>query len=525
MSQARAITIKRFSEDALWDALSNEYFAASTVSSMRQAQHLYKHLSDVGAKTIIIEHDYTDGDYVDDFASYYVKCFENYRIECKRLHFFSLSRSSFTYEKFTQMACGETHKELLEKVKFSYLGFIVARPLPQAIIGRTVLKPCDNSPTTDFYTALLKYEANLLGIPLEIKSLAFQEQDTVVAACATVALWTSFHKSADLFGTQTPRPAAITVSGNKVISDSRSIPSRGLIIEQMCAAISEHGLEPELISVYKGKTRQDLPIRSLLYGYLKMGLAPIVVMDLPDLGLHAVTLAGYSIQPDRLSGFAVGGRREAVPMIGARINAFFGHDDQVGPFAEHKVVVSTRKDLHPVALSGTWPDGSGGYMEMYPLQIIVPVYNKIRVSFTDVQKWLVRLNDLFKILLDEFNHEWDLYLVTTNDYKAELQSASYIDDSVRRDLIMRQHPRFLWRAILRAKGVPLFEMLFDATDIPESFTGYCIAWHFEPFREAIRDKCEDESLQDELRFLFTDKLYEFLREASSRMIYTYKSKT
>src|SRR5262245_46892200 len=42
----------------------------------------------LGAKTVVVERDYIDHDYLEDFAAYYVRCFKNYARTCTRLHFF-----------------------------------------------------------------------------------------------------------------------------------------------------------------------------------------------------------------------------------------------------------------------------------------------------------------------------------------------------------------------------------------------------------------------------------------------------
>ncbi len=158
------------------------------------------------AQTLVVENDYTDGDYLDDFASYYVKCFRSYNRRCKRLHFFG---QKFAEGEFRQLVQGELPPSEEEALKTSYLGFVVARPLPEAIIGRTLLATYPPDGSRRNYPCTRVYRANLFGVELSVMSLPFQEQDSVLAACATVALWSAFHKTAELFGTTTPTPVEI----------------------------------------------------------------------------------------------------------------------------------------------------------------------------------------------------------------------------------------------------------------------------------------------------------------------------
>jgi hypothetical protein len=54
----------------------------------QQIQYLFQYLSDLEAKSILLEREYIDKDYLEDYVSYYVKCFGNNGEKCARLHFF-----------------------------------------------------------------------------------------------------------------------------------------------------------------------------------------------------------------------------------------------------------------------------------------------------------------------------------------------------------------------------------------------------------------------------------------------------
>lgn len=172
--------------------------------------------------------------------------------------------SEFDSVKFDSIIDGQTETQILQN---TYLGFVVARPLPAALIGRTVLVTYPSDSGRRNYTGIRTYNVNLFGISLTVKSLAFQEQDTSLAACATVSLWSCFHKTRDLFNTSTPSPVEITRSATRYLMTTRPFPSRGLRIEQICNAIAGVGLDPEVYPV-----SPDLPLVSLAYSYLRLGL-------------------------------------------------------------------------------------------------------------------------------------------------------------------------------------------------------------------------------------------------------------
>lgn len=150
------------------------------------------------------------------------------------------------------------------------------------------------------YTCVKDYKVSLFGLPLSVRSLAFQEQDNVLAACATVALWCSFHKASELFGTAVPTPARITTFANQVVNPARPIPSHGLSIQQICNAIRTINLDAEVVVV-----KPDIPVASLAYGHLKQGMPVILIATVENVGLHAITLTGYSQHTQRVNSDAL----------------------------------------------------------------------------------------------------------------------------------------------------------------------------------------------------------------------------
>ncbi len=508
---ADAFTVKQFTADSLYESLSNDCFSASQVRKHRQANYLAGYLQELQVLTVVVEHDYTDGDYLDDYAAYYVKCFNQYQRRCKRLHFFT---EAFSSPSLRAVINGESSSELDEDtLRATYRGFAVARPLPDAIIGRTVLCTYDETRKDGarrFYPATKKYEANLFGIRLGVpKSLAFQEQDTVLAACATVALWSSFHMAAKLFHTPMPTPAAITRSANQLVRSQRPIPSRGLVVQQMCSAIQRVSLEPEVIQI-----RSSTPVSSVLYAYLGIGIPVILGVKIEgEKSMHAVTVVGYSLHDDRVHQREEAGEQANLAMLGLRIGAFYVHDDQMGPFARAVVTASEEYDgtTYPISLEGPWKDKATGKLrKMYPCVAILPVYTKIRVTFVDVQKWVSRIDTVLGVCaLGHASSEWDIRLTTTNDYKKNVRADG--SPAVRSSgVLLEQHPRFLWRTLFETNGSLIYEMLIDATDMARSFPVYKIIWHDNEARGVARNLICEAKLKSVLVSCLTEPFYKML---------------
>jgi hypothetical protein len=485
-------------------ALANDRCSPAVVSGHRLPNYLYGYLEAIGAKTLIVEPNYTDGDYLDDFASYYVRCFQRYERRCKRIHAFS---SKLSNDDLLQAIESPDSSPAVKLLTGPYLGFIVARPLPDAIVGKTVLKTYPDDGGRRKYRCLRSYDANLYGIDLKVDSLAFQEQDTVLAACATVALWCCFHKTTELFGTAIPRPATITQSANQVVHQSRPIPSHGLIVEQLCNAIRHVGLEPEVIQV-----KPSTPLVSLIYAHVAMGLPVLLGMKIEGRGRHAVAVTGYSIKGKRFLSQEVSPGETSIPMTGLRIDEFYVHDDQIGPFSRLRILLGSASS--PISLEGSWKEPSTGkLLKMTPEVLIVPVYNKIRVTYLDVIQWIELLNPLIEIALNHKQLEWDVTLSTVNNLKREVKNAAnYCPD--RKDFLIEPQPRFIWRAILNNNGSRSFEVLADATDMARSLPLYRVNWFDDKLKLQLRALLTNSFLEATLKDLLTDPFYEFLKAAT-----------
>jgi len=499
-----------FNYDNYCRALSNRYCLNEAVALLPQARYIYRYLDSLGAETMIIEPEYIDRDYVDDFVSYYARCFEPYDMHCIRIHFFKSLRELVSVFSIAGIhtpshirnrikniplqprlvenlliggaSSRECHsKSFLSELNKAYLGFLVARPLPHAIIGRTIIQSPiveENHNPHEEHPGLVKYHPNLLGLSLEITSLPFQQQDTVIAACATVALWSSFHKAAHIFSEISPaRPQQITSAATRYFLTARSIPCRGLTCEQMMLAIREQGLQPEIFQIDEMATyalsATKAKFRSLLYAYLRMGIAPIVVGRLTQsggkpIGVHAVTFTGYTMLEELAN-------TGDVPLTSDRIKGFYGHDDRVGPFVLHGV--ESKEDSNKGVKLTRMNEDEGQYVDLWVQAVIVPIYEKVRITWDEIVRSIGKLQGLFVPLMriQPGIYEWNIHLLTVNNYKQEVRKDPRYSRYLRAELLNVGYPRFLWRALLVRDGSILFEALFDATDIPNR-NGMCSSY-------------------------------------------------
>lgn len=470
-------------------------------------QEYFQHLR---TQTIIVENDYIDRDFLEDFSAYYVRCFADYKRKCTRLHFF---KNKFGYDEYNAFL-EKRHKALNNWLQENYLGFLVVKPLPQTVIGRTCLKTYSTEPEANRnFPIVREYEVNLFGCPLKVKTLAFQEQDTVLAACATSSLWSVFHGTGVLFHHRILSPVEITKAATRQLPiETRTFPNRGLSVEQMAHAIQDVDLEPFLVEI----KNEEYILKSYIYAYLKFGIPVILGVNLyivannnslKYIGKHAVAVTGYRMERERLAS----NNHEKFQLVSSRMSKIYAHDDQVGPFARmlfdgQKISLpETESKQALISMSTSWKVQGAeiGDIRAVPLILLIPLYHKIRIPLGNVYETegvlnaiLANLSENKKLPIGKF--EWDISLTSVNKFKSELFSRGDGHNNFKH-ILLKSMPHFIWRATALNKGKFVIDLLFDATDIEQGRFFICAVEYdrdlFLIMREILKEKFFDEVLK------------------------------
>lgn len=445
------------------------------INRKSHCDYFQNYFAKLKAKTIVVENEYIDRDFLEDFSAYYVRCFHRYDSRCTRLHFFDID---FTDLDLKTLLRGEVSKVNPELLNSAYLGFIVVKPLPQTVVGRTCLKTYEDVDGHRTYPITRTYSANLFGISLRVESLAFQEQDHVVAACATSALWSAFHGTGPLFQHAIPSPVEITRLASTNMSDeSRNLPNHGLNIQQMAVAIRGVGLEPFAIG-----TTNIFGLKSALYAYL-IGRVPVLLagqlfdsVPTPNvfLGRHAVAVTGFGSTEKADS------QQTEFLCRSNLIDRIYAHDDQVGPFARmlfDNIAVNTvvqGRNISYWSLSSSFSNnGVKDKVRFVPEALLIPLYHKIRIPLDIVQTTVIQLDRVLNFLHLKAGLplgqqlQWDVHLSTVNTFKNSFFNMKGLRPNLREEILSRALPRFMWRATAYGENKPIFDLLFDATDIEQ----------------------------------------------------------
>ena len=358
-----------------------------------------------------------------------------------------------------------------------YLGYIVVKPIPVTVIGYTILRPFKNKSTFGSRNiwGLREYKIHLCGHEHVMKSLVFQEQDSVVAACATTAIWTMLNKASVDFHTLLKSPSEITSDADTIGPDgSRLFPNKGLDLLQLCQAILKSGLVSEVkkpdLNIYDedGKIIKEVVschyLKKILNSYSSLGLPIILIILVPSgnsHGLHAIAVFGYNQKaPEKIP------PKDEISFLADNIEKIYAHDDQWGPFVKIEFI----DDYN---IKTPWTDSDHDHKPTLIERIIVPVYPKVRISYEDIEILILGFDAIFtsffrnKIIQDLV---WDIKIDYSEKFK-DVILASYLSNRDKIKLISKSMPRFIWIATCYISKHKIFEFSFDATDVNSGMIG------------------------------------------------------
>lgn len=420
----------------------------SELGGSRQSNYLYNYLNALKTITYVIEDDYIDKDYLIDFSKFYARSFQKVNKFTKRLHFFT---ESFTNEDFSTLL-SNGNKTIFKKLANSYLGFTVVKPIRnikgEKLIGRTILKTYPSEVNDDENRHYISeiHQVSLFGIPLEVKSLPFQTQDTAVGACATTACWTTLQPLKSLFGIQKDSPFEITEKSVSIPSlEDRNFPNNGLTLLQMKSYFNSINLETEFIDISNIKNLKnyseddDDVVADAVKAYTSMKLPIIAALMLMKekkvTDWHAAVISGFR-------------HKNGV------INELYVHDDQIGPYCK------TLPNENFSRWINEWVNVNG-FSDVLVYKLMVPIYPKIRLSFNSVYQ--IYLNYKRKLETRSEGLVPYLYLTEANKYKSHLCKYCNFDDKEK--ILRKPFPRYLWIIRLHFHGMPIIDYIYDATSV------------------------------------------------------------
>ena len=458
----------------------------------QQGQYLINYLGGLGAKSILIEPNYFDRDYLAEFSAFYSTSAYGYKNICQRIHFFS--NGTINRELF-EKATGDD-RDSIKTLNGGYLGFCVLRPI-QACFGKTVLKWYPNKDQNSQRIIVKRnYTCHVAGVELSIEGLAWQQQDTGVGACATIALWSALQSSAFDDFHSIPTTAEITKLANKTASlGARTFPSEGLRDFQLYEAIKELKLSPMVQhgNVLKNPCFTKERLMSSIASYIRSGFPVIILGDLmidsEKQGSHAICCVGFR-------NLSLPAPSQPVILEDSLNEILYIHDDNIGPNARFKITEEDQFSiLHPEAPNYNADKQKTKY-RIIPRTLVVATHNDIRTSpkqlystgFYFISVLYQILSKILNIRMDDFHLSLSTRFIKLTDYiHGELGRLLKSNKSS-----LSKHRLYLWEKVrpmsahiglvrigLARSSIPLLDVLYDTTDSNLQMFTYI------PFNEAI----------------------------------------
>lgn len=435
-----------------------------------------RYLTMLGSRTVIIEEEYIDTHFIDDYCGHYARCFVDYDRKCIRLHFF---QNMFEEHDFNALLLQHADHNQINALLGEYLGYIVLRPIPSSVFGKVILAVRSGESSK---VILKNYETHLCGLTFSFQSIAFQEQDHAISACATVALWMGFNAVDGLPPRQVLSPYRIyeIVKKNSNEGYLSNTVDKGLNVSQISRVINERGMESLAI-----KPSTFSYAKALIWAYVNMDIPVIMGIDLVkksdeigksySLGKHAVTVIGFegekSVQAFKESKIAYQKDDDIeLYLESSRIESLIVHDDQTGPYSK----MNFSKE-YGMSLDTDWsiPTDPGPIDASIDVLIIMNK-PKVRIRFASMLSQTKELNkNLYSAFVKRGRYiSWDIRLVSVCRVKQEILSTD-INDEDKLRLVGRSMPRYMWKVELLTRmdssysspATKVTSYYFDATDM------------------------------------------------------------
>ena len=416
----------------------------------------------LGCKCVVIEDHYVDRDHIGDHSVFYSKSLSTFTNYCRRVHFFRSTPEEVRLGLQRILAAKTAQSFREQSVAFStdtYLGFCVIKPLDGCPVGRTVLHLYPEVSPDGLgrrFDCTCWYEAHLIGVPLRVRGLAFQQQDFGVSACATTAVWSALQRSRAMEGGDPATPAEITIRASKfALPFGRLMPAEGLSVAQMCQAIHSFGYSPNLM-----RADHIDEAKGVIYSAIASGIAPVLVLMRGE-DNHAVTVAGMKVAKQH----STRSRAGVVADVASDLLSVYIHDDRYGPYLKADLKSSSGRTQLEFRLRET------GRSERWSLtHVLAPVHSKVRLSFAELQRVAFHLASSIgahKEALGMVTSLIEVKYVTMRSH-AYVESNIGDEDGLPGELLGKlcssvAMPRYVGVVTLKSEGLDAIEAFIDTT--------------------------------------------------------------
>lgn len=369
----------------------------------------------------VIEYPYVDKHYRDSYYTYHSAKLEHLGRDCLRVHLFEseISREQFFSNTFS------------DKLKETYLGFFIIRPLVRFPMGRSIISPKALN-KQNFVCCLTQINVSLCGQKLQAMGFPHTAQDTETHSCAESSLWSML----EYYGTKYPHykpllPSEILHSLSSIMSH-RQMPSQGLTVQELANGLNANG-HPCLMYADLNPSTNELNDKDLmlLSIYIESGIPVIIALQNNSAG-HAVIAIGH----DEMDYDVIRGETSQKTWIDV---SMFRHslvliDDNLPPYSI--------ADIHNPA--SNYSDSS--FKDMKITSFIVPLQRHMHLDAAHCYDLVSDILNNSQVGLELFSSEWitRLFLTGGHSFKEFILQESGLSDRLKSYLLHIALPKFIW---------------------------------------------------------------------------------
>lgn len=474
--------------------ISSAFCLTQQFGSTSALSRVFQLVARQNCKTVLVEEDYFDEEYTEEYNVFYSKLFHKYPGETKRLHFFASSN---------------INEANLKENQHSYLGFCTIRNLPTRRVLSAVIKPIEDTRKPKESFLICKYNCKVditlqydngkeANHELYVKGFPFIQQDGHVSRCAHAALAVvdSFFAGKGDFNRNSYSMTCIGKLASYCEKAPNNSLSKGLSPLQIELALRKMGYNP-LIYQYGNviaECKKVLPEKIVHY-YLESEI-PIIIGFPTEKGKHAITIIGHSFDPHdwwQLAEKSYYGIADSHTYYSSScwIPSFIIQDDNMGPYLNMSKSFLQKKSKDHLLIIVPLPidvNLTGQNAEQYSFSFLTKLFSAKYMALPS-----------FKKLIDKIKSNKDtknLYRELEKSLKADrLIIRTYLVDSKKFKGTLSEHlgeiyndlkmPKYVWvteisTPELMSKSMRLGEMIIDSTS-PPKFHPNLLAVHLPGF--------------------------------------------
>lgn len=227
---------------------------------------------------VCVENHYVDKVYRDSYYTYYASKASSFPRDCIKLSFFLDPEHEIEEGSEVGFQC----QDVLEK---KYRGFVVLRPTPPNIVGRSAISRDivlrkDVDKVIDFVNCKTTIRTSLCGFKQSISAFPYSSQDGETITCAETSIWALMEYFGNKYPEYTPVLPSDILDLMKESSEERQLPACGLTASSMSYIVKNCGFGPKL---YHERVFEDF--NNILGCYIESGIPIMVALSNRDVPL------------------------------------------------------------------------------------------------------------------------------------------------------------------------------------------------------------------------------------------------